>query len=92
MTTMTKVRSAAPVAPWLGGKKALHAKIIERIEAIPHSTYAEPFVGSRTQNTVCSLMLSEGQAKSRNSRVLPPIDAHSLDMEELDKPATLIVK
>ena len=45
MTTMQKVRSAAPVAPWLGGKKALSAKIIERIEAVEHSTYAEPFVG-----------------------------------------------
>ncbi|SLN75051.1 Modification methylase DpnIIA [Pseudooceanicola marinus] len=45
MNTMTKVAAAAPVAPWLGGKKALHRKIIERIEAIPHATYAEPFVG-----------------------------------------------
>lgn len=45
MTTMTKVRGAAPVAPWLGGKKALHAKIIERIEGIPHTTYVEAFVG-----------------------------------------------
>ncbi len=45
MTTMTKVRPAAPVAPWLGGKKALGAKIIERIESVEHTTYAEPFVG-----------------------------------------------
>lgn len=34
-----------PVAPWLGGKKKLSAKIIERVEAIEHATYAEPFVG-----------------------------------------------
>ncbi len=45
MNTMQKVRPAAPVAPWLGGKKALHGKIIERIEAVDHKTYAEPFVG-----------------------------------------------
>ncbi|MBR9766618.1 MAG: DNA adenine methylase, partial [Rhodobacteraceae bacterium] len=45
MNTTTKVAPAAPVAPWLGGKKALHRKIIDRIEAIPHATYAEPFVG-----------------------------------------------
>ena len=45
MTTMTKVRPAAPVAPWLGGKKALSARIIARIEAVDHATYAEPFVG-----------------------------------------------
>jgi len=45
MTTMTSVRPAAPVAPWLGGKKALHKTLIERIERIPHKTYIEPFVG-----------------------------------------------
>lgn len=42
---MERVRPAAPVAPWLGGKKRLHPLIIERIEAIPHQTYVEPFVG-----------------------------------------------
>ena len=42
---MMQVRPAAPVAPWLGGKKALHPKLIEKIDAIPHKTYAEPFVG-----------------------------------------------
>ncbi|MES2845655.1 MAG: DNA adenine methylase [Pseudomonadota bacterium] len=42
---MERVSPAAPVAPWLGGKKTLHPQIIERIEAIPHKTYAEPFVG-----------------------------------------------
>ncbi len=45
MTTMEKVRPAAPVAPWLGGKKALHKTLIERIERIPHVSYIEPFVG-----------------------------------------------
>lgn len=42
---MDQVLPASPVAPWLGGKKTLHPKIIERIEAISHKTYAEPFVG-----------------------------------------------
>lgn len=42
---MKHVRPAAPPAPWLGGKKQLHQKIIQRIEAIPHKTYVEPFVG-----------------------------------------------
>jgi DNA adenine methylase len=45
MDTMKKVRPAAPVAPWLGGKKQLSAKIVQRIEATEHTTYAEPFVG-----------------------------------------------
>ncbi len=45
MGTMKKVRAAAPVAPWLGGKKSLHRTLIDRIEQIPHKTYVEPFVG-----------------------------------------------
>lgn len=42
---MERVRPAAPVAPWLGGKKRLHPLLIDRIEALPHETYVEPFVG-----------------------------------------------
>ncbi|PTE21602.1 DNA methyltransferase [Cereibacter changlensis JA139] len=42
---MQQVRPAVPVAPWLGGKKRLHPLLIERIEAIPHRSYIEPFVG-----------------------------------------------
>lgn len=45
MDTMKKVSPAAPVAAWMGGKKALHRTIIERIEAIQHQSYVEPFVG-----------------------------------------------
>ncbi len=39
------VEPATPLAPWFGGKKYLAARIIERIEAIPHKCYAEPFLG-----------------------------------------------
>lgn len=35
----------SPVAPWLGGKRNLAKRICARIAAIPHTTYAEPFVG-----------------------------------------------
>lgn len=42
---MQHVRPAAPVAPWLGGKKRLYPLIIDKIEAIPHQSYVEPFVG-----------------------------------------------
>lgn len=38
-------RPAAPVAPWQGGKRNLARRIIERLQAIPHHTYVEPFVG-----------------------------------------------
>ncbi len=33
------------LAPWLGGKRNLAARLIARIEAVPHTCYAEPFVG-----------------------------------------------
>ena len=45
MIEMTPVQPARPVAGYIGGKRALAARIIERIERAPHRTYAEPFVG-----------------------------------------------
>ena len=45
---LEEVEPARPIAPWLGGKRLLAARIIERIEAIPHRCYAEPFVGMGT--------------------------------------------
>lgn len=39
------VRPAKPVAPWVGGKRALAGRIAERISNIPHERYVEPFVG-----------------------------------------------
>jgi DNA adenine methylase len=38
-------RPAAPVAPWIGGKRRLAGLIIARLGVIPHQTYVEPFVG-----------------------------------------------
>jgi DNA adenine methylase len=34
-----------PAAPYFGGKRLLANRLITRIEQIPHTTYAEPFVG-----------------------------------------------
>lgn len=42
---MRPVRPIRPVVGYVGGKKLLAGAIIERIEAIPHGVYAEPFVG-----------------------------------------------
>ncbi len=39
------VRPTRPVAPWRGGKRALAARLAERIAAQPHDRYVEPFVG-----------------------------------------------
>ncbi len=45
---MASSRDAGPVSPvaaYLGGKRGLAKRIVGRIEAIEHTSYAEPFVG-----------------------------------------------
>lgn len=42
---MRAVRPVSPVAPYVGGKRHLAARLVERIAEIPHTGYAEPFVG-----------------------------------------------
>lgn len=44
-TPLKPVLPVSPAAPWLGGKRNLAKRICARIDAIPHTTYAEPFVG-----------------------------------------------
>lgn len=34
-----------PVAPYIGGKRNLSRRLVERIGAVSHDTYAEVFVG-----------------------------------------------
>ena len=41
----TAVQPAKPVAPYVGGKRALAGRLVQLIETIHHDTYAEPFVG-----------------------------------------------
>jgi DNA adenine methylase len=43
--TLEPVRPVRPVAPYIGGKRALSRTLVERIDAVPHTLYAEPFVG-----------------------------------------------
>jgi DNA adenine methylase len=42
---LTPALPALPVAPYLGGKRNLAARIIQRLQATPHDRYIEPFVG-----------------------------------------------
>lgn len=42
---LNPVHPIQPVAPWLGGKRILAKRISERIAAIDHVRYVEPFVG-----------------------------------------------
>jgi DNA adenine methylase len=39
------VQPSRPLAPYIGGKRNLARRVIERIETIRHDLYAEPFVG-----------------------------------------------
>ncbi|NOW46724.1 DNA adenine methylase [Novosphingobium sp. SG751A] len=40
-----KVAPVRPLAPYIGGKRNLSRRLVERINALEHSTYAEVFVG-----------------------------------------------
>ena len=42
---LTPVTPISPVAPWLGGKRNLAKRICGLIDRLPHTTYAEPFIG-----------------------------------------------
>lgn len=44
-TTLHPVAASRPLAPWQGGKRVLAKSLCALIEATPHATYAEPFVG-----------------------------------------------
>ena len=39
------VEPVRPIAPYVGGKRALAKRLVDRIESTPHQIYAEPFVG-----------------------------------------------
>ena len=39
------VSPVRPPAPWIGGKRNLAKRLVQRIGALPHATYAEAFVG-----------------------------------------------
>lgn len=45
MPKFRTVPPANPAAAYIGGKRILSLKIIERINQLPHTLYAEPFVG-----------------------------------------------
>jgi hypothetical protein len=44
-TAPRSISTAKGIAPYVGGKRVLASQLVERIEAIPHQTYAEAFVG-----------------------------------------------
>lgn len=40
------IPATRPAFPYVGGKRNLVLRLVERIQRIPHQTYAEPFVGA----------------------------------------------
>ncbi len=42
---LSPVTPTRPVAGYIGGKRNLSRRLVERISATPHTTYAEVFVG-----------------------------------------------
>lgn len=42
---MTPIAPVSPAAPYLGGKRNLARRLVERISRVDHRTYVEPFVG-----------------------------------------------
>ncbi len=45
MMNLRPVEPTNPAAPYIGGKRILAKKVIQRINVTPHDAYAEPFVG-----------------------------------------------
>jgi DNA adenine methylase len=45
MNMFEPIQPILPVAPWLGGKRNLAKRVIARINAVPHQSYVETFVG-----------------------------------------------
>lgn len=43
--TLESVKPVRPVAPYVGGKRNLARRLVEKIDHIDHQLYAEPFVG-----------------------------------------------
>lgn len=61
-TLLASVSPTKPLAPYIGGKRNLSRRLVEQIQAIPHRTYVEPFVGMggvflrRTARPVCEVI------------------------------------
>ncbi len=75
-TASTPIEPISPVAPWLGGKRNLAKQICAIIDATPHTTYAEPFVGMggiflrRTMRPRCEVINDRGRDIANLFRIL----------------------
>lgn len=73
---LSDVAPAAPVAPWLGGKRNLAKRICSLLDKTPCQTYAEPFVGMggiflrRTRKPKCEVINDYGRDIANLFRIL----------------------
>ncbi|MCB5423984.1 DNA adenine methylase [Altererythrobacter sp. CC-YST694] len=76
MQSFQAVDPVRPVAPWLGGKRNLAKRLVARINAVPHDTYAEAFVGMggvflrRDRRPKCEVINDASQDVANLFRVL----------------------
>ena len=74
--TLMPVRPVKPVAPWVGGKRALSSRLVEMISRIDHKLYAEPFVGMggvffrRKHRPVCEVINDRSRDVANLFRIL----------------------
>lgn len=73
---MKPVAATHPVAPWLGGKRNLAGRITKILDAVPHQTYVEPFIGMggvflrRRMRPRCEVINDLGRDVSNLFRIL----------------------
>jgi DNA adenine methylase len=85
-STLIPVTPAKPVAGYIGGKRNLSRRLIERIAATPHALYAEPFVGMggvflrRTSRPSCEVINDYSDDVATFFRVLQRHYVAFLDM------------
>lgn len=85
-TSRQPIKPVRPAAPYLGGKRRLASKIIERINAIDHTIYAEPFVGMggvffrRDQAPKCEIINDYSGEVANFFRILQRHYVHFMEM------------
>lgn len=74
--TLTPVLPVKPVAPWVGGKRALASQLVQLIGRVDHTLYAEPFVGMggvffrRKHRPVCEVINDRSRDVANLFRIL----------------------
>ncbi len=75
-TPLTPVAPVQPVAPWIGGKRNLARRICAILDAMPCTTYCEPFVGMggiflrRSARPRCEVINDAGRDVANLFRIL----------------------